>query len=1059
MKNRKGFTLVELMGIIIIISIILLISIPPIVNNIKDGKDKLYKAQLENVKLALENWAGDNKDKLPTADKESITITVTQLKQEGYLDIDTGVKKDVCIPNDTTLTITRVNESYKYEVNEGSGQLSCSDKVELGAPIIYLNGDGLVYVEVNSNWIDPGAIAETFEGVDISSRITVTVKPIGNVKGSTTNVDTSEEGNQYEITYIIEDNGYTSVVKRIVIVRDTTPPELTIPDDVTITTENTIFDIMKGVTATDNSGKSVTITVTGTVSLGTTGTYEITYRACDQAKPEPNCTEKKRRVTIVDTTKPNAEAYVVGSPFNARGWANQDFEIHVGTTDEGGTAVAGFRYCLSTYRKCEPNIDVGDVRGNITVSTESAENYFCYYSYDHAGNSSATKCIGPYKLDKTDPEVSLTIDGTMGKNNWYVSDVKVKIHTSDPYDAENMPLSGVYQYGIRPNNGSQTGTNSSDRTADYNMKVEVVQRTDTEGITYYGYVKDAADNVSYVTKWFKLDQTDPVCTISSSGTKGDNNWYVGNVDMTISRSDNLSGVSAYGMKPTNGSQSSNNSSDSSRSYNSRSSMTQTKDTSGVTYYGWIEDYAGNTNTCSKSIKKDATDPSCSLSQSGTKGDNNWFISNVSISISTSDNFDVKGRGIASSSSHTYSSSSDSGAKKTHSSDTTGITYYGYVKDDAGNTSSCSTSFKRDVTDSTCSISASGTEGTNSSGSKTGWYVSNISMSLSTNDSTSRVSRYGMQRNSSSTNYNSTSSITQSENTTGVTYYGFVKDNAGNTGSCNKSVKLDKNKPTCSVSVDGDRNDSGWFTGDVTVKGKCSDTGESNCTGDVSVKATSGQPSPGTVWDNAGNSTSCGSSPVEIKVDTNPPSCTTWVEGGIRGNNGWYRSSVTIYGRCSDPEGNCTTDTVSRSVGETCGENISPGRVCDKSGHCTQCGSEYVQVDWSAPYAASGADNGPLNPPYNNLYYQTAFLVRDNCTNPSDIEVKYNYCYNNKSGRLCSSNASWTSGEYIKGYLIEYDDFRQITYGYASPNSGSYRFSAEDEAGNRAAPVLSGSFSY
>ena len=51
-KEKKGFTLVELMGIITILVVLSLIIIPIIDKNIVDSKDSMYVVQIENIKIA-----------------------------------------------------------------------------------------------------------------------------------------------------------------------------------------------------------------------------------------------------------------------------------------------------------------------------------------------------------------------------------------------------------------------------------------------------------------------------------------------------------------------------------------------------------------------------------------------------------------------------------------------------------------------------------------------------------------------------------------------------------------------------------------------------------------------------------------------------------------------------------------------------------------------------------------------------------------------------------------------------------------------------------------------
>ena len=62
---KKGFTLVELLGVITLLGVIVLIAVPTTKNVISDSKNKLYDAQISNISSALKNWASDNSRLLP----------------------------------------------------------------------------------------------------------------------------------------------------------------------------------------------------------------------------------------------------------------------------------------------------------------------------------------------------------------------------------------------------------------------------------------------------------------------------------------------------------------------------------------------------------------------------------------------------------------------------------------------------------------------------------------------------------------------------------------------------------------------------------------------------------------------------------------------------------------------------------------------------------------------------------------------------------------------------------------------------------------------------------
>ena len=120
------------------------------------------------------------------------------------------------------------------------------------------------------------------------------------------------------------------------------------------------------------------------------------------------------------------------------------------------------------------------------------------------------------------------------------------------------------------------------------------------------------------------------------------------------------------------------------------------------------DRAGNCSDIARSkIRIDKTDPTCTITRNIAQpnGNNNWYKTNVTLTINRND---VKGSGDRAVNSPvsygvyaTKSENYDNIASKVQG-DTKGITWYGFVKDEAGNKSTCnSESFKVDTTAPTC----------------------------------------------------------------------------------------------------------------------------------------------------------------------------------------------------------------------------------------------------------------------------------------------------------------------------------------------------------------------
>lgn len=85
--NRKGFTLIELMAVITILVIISLIIIPIIDKNLKKSKDDMYKVQIENIRMAGEEFFFDNISSRPDVG-DYCFISLDSLVRQGYISAD-----------------------------------------------------------------------------------------------------------------------------------------------------------------------------------------------------------------------------------------------------------------------------------------------------------------------------------------------------------------------------------------------------------------------------------------------------------------------------------------------------------------------------------------------------------------------------------------------------------------------------------------------------------------------------------------------------------------------------------------------------------------------------------------------------------------------------------------------------------------------------------------------------------------------------------------------------------------------------------------------------------
>ncbi len=213
---KKGFTLIEMIGAIILLGTLSLLIIPIVNKNIKQSKEKLYIAQIEEIKLATEKWAYKNMDMLPNDEGKVVEVTLLELKKSGDLPLDIrDPRTNTLISNQTTVQIIYTNNMYEYIVNDYSD--SNDVNIDKYAPTIVLNGNSVEYVTLNSQYTEKGVIAKDYEN-NIINDVTIQYQK-NNVEVS--KINTSLVGT-YTVYYTAKNihNGitHTRTITRTVII-------------------------------------------------------------------------------------------------------------------------------------------------------------------------------------------------------------------------------------------------------------------------------------------------------------------------------------------------------------------------------------------------------------------------------------------------------------------------------------------------------------------------------------------------------------------------------------------------------------------------------------------------------------------------------------------------------------------------------------------------------------------------------------------------------------------------------------------------------------------------
>ena len=607
------------------------------------------------------------------------------------------------------------------------------------------------------------------------------------------------------------------------------------------------------------------------------------------------------------------------------------------------------------------------------------------------GRKSTNKLCKNYKLDKTELVMgTLVIDGTRGENDWYVSGVKLSVN--------DVP-------------GVTSTLNINEITNDTNG-TEVVMTSSTK-------------NGKTATKKYtiKVDKTAPIVgTLNINGTKGTADWYLSDVILTVNNgSDETSGHAS-----------------------TTSSHTKiTNNTTGTKVVVTTKDKAGNVATREYTIKVNKDKPiEGTLVIDGTRGENDWYVSDVKFSVKDgSDNM----------SGHASTTSSIASITK----DTIGTKVILTTKDKAGNVVTKEQTIKMDKTAPTIEM-VNPTNGN--------WTNQNIEITTNFSDITSGIVPSSLAWSDDNTNwhnYSNTSTTTFKDTWSGEgnrTGYNRVCDYAGNCSTISTTIRIDKTAPTVpTVTYNGGSNSCSWKNNyNLTLNSSDSLSGvrvyQVDWTGDSA--SNSDVTSNFIPWngysscnnrfravDNAGNASEW-TGVHHIHMDTEKPVHTNWWWGTVDAN------IAQLYIQATDNVGisrvQCPTSTQSGGYGNWRWYDA----VWDSSQNAYRCDikpadfGHYAQTYKTHLYIYDHAGNG-------GYYDETSAYINKKLyeivsTNSSCTSYTANYPNTDTNYTTLNLNSGCAAGAQIDLILynaIKKGDIIKVTYSVT--RTGSYYMSILD----------------
>lgn len=121
--NKKGFTLVELIGVLVIIGLLLLVTATPILGQIRNQKGKLDDASTKVLYSSATTYLDEHISNYPKKNGMTYYLSVTQLIEDGYLK-DNYLETTKVLSESSMVIVNIVNGSYSFEVENSFENIS-----------------------------------------------------------------------------------------------------------------------------------------------------------------------------------------------------------------------------------------------------------------------------------------------------------------------------------------------------------------------------------------------------------------------------------------------------------------------------------------------------------------------------------------------------------------------------------------------------------------------------------------------------------------------------------------------------------------------------------------------------------------------------------------------------------------------------------------------------------------------------------------------------------------------------------------------------------------------
>ncbi|MBO5414955.1 MAG: type II secretion system protein [Bacilli bacterium] len=598
MKNRRGFTLVEVLAVIVILGILSTIGVVTVINIRKNQEKKFDQNQLAIFKQTAKTYFSDNKTLLPTGKDSTNIVYLKDLIDQNYLDSLLDYNKDSYLLDKSYIMVTRVGTRYiytpyLYKMGDNTEEYVVP-KDENPASFTFDYDKSLTHSDTTYYTNKNSKIVYTVEDQDGIAAFNYAIYKNGKIISTSEYIEPTEkkvsdtfelkannyDDGTYEIKVTVYDNsdiGTSSYSKKIML--DRVAPVCETKKTPSVEWAN-VDTTLKGVCSDTNGkvkGKSGCIGDVQEVYKTEMNEMKTPGTVKDKAGNVTNCSKKSVKI---DKTAPTC---VVSGEQTT--WVKGSRTITTRCTDNNGSHKSG---CVSS----EKNFTF-----NTTAKTASLSNSV----KDKAGNVGNCKTTVNVYIDNTPP----TCTSSGGHENWIATGRTLKGTCTDN------------ESGCMKANDADGRTYGNDGSVYW-----VINWSGSWTNRSPGYVYDKVGNVTAcpANQTVRIDQIPPECTYSGQNTV----WTKNNVTITYGGTDaGVGGVSGG------------------------SSVTYSSGTTSVAtipgYY--IKDALGNQKYCAAAhvnVYSDHDKPTCTVvaKKTDANGDNytenSWTSKNVYTTATCSD---------------------------------------------------------------------------------------------------------------------------------------------------------------------------------------------------------------------------------------------------------------------------------------------------------------------------------------------------------------------------------------------------------------------------------------